>query len=67
MCNGIVEAANCTQSTQLNPPITELIPITLVITTYRKKNWASKMKEFLALYIVSIGDICSRCIFLQKL
>ena len=63
-CNRTVEAANCTRSTCLNPPIRELITITLATTTYSKKNKTiSKMKEYLTKYIVFTGHICSRCIF----
>ena len=62
-CKRTVEAANHTRSTQLNPPITELITLTIATTTYPKKNKAiSKMEEHLTKDIVSTGDICSRCI-----
>ena len=71
-----IEAANYTKSTQLNPPITELITITIAKTTLKKtkkqknnnkKNWRiSKMEELLNQHIIdprhSTGDICSRCI-----
>ena len=37
-CNGTIEAANHTKSIKLNPPITELITITIATITYPKKN-----------------------------
>ena len=36
-CNRTVEAANQTKYTQLNPPIIELIIMTIAVTTYPKK------------------------------
>ena len=40
--------ANHTKSTQLNPPITDLITITIATTIYPKKTWRiSKMEEVL--------------------
>ena len=51
------------RSTQLNPPIIELIATTIATTTYPKKNKAiSKMEKYLTKDIVSTGDIFSRCI-----
>ena len=46
-----------------------MIKITIETTTYPKKNWGiSKMEEFLTKYIVSTGDICSKCVcFFRKL
>ena len=58
-----VVIGQCNLSSQLNPPITELITITIATTTYPKKNSAIfKMEEFLTKTIVSTGDICSKCI-----
>ena len=37
ICKWTVEEANHTKSTQPNPPITELIKITITTTTYPKK------------------------------
>ena len=66
LCNGAVgcwtvESANHTKSTQLNPPITELITIIIAATTYPekkkpKKNW--EMSKFFTLDIVPTGDVC---------
>ena len=46
-CNGRVEAYNYTKSTRLDPPITELIKITIATTTYseRKTVFFSKIEE----------------------
>ena len=53
-----------TRSTQLNPPITELITITIATTTYPEKrklvnfkNWIS----FFLFHVVSTGDVCPKC------
>ena len=57
--------ANHTKSTQLNPPITDLITITIATTIYPKKIWRiSKMEEVLTLEIISFQNVCGcRCIF----
>ena len=60
-CNRIVEAANHTKSTQLNPFMTELTTITITITTYPEKNW--EISKFFALDIVPTRDVCPKCIF----
>ena len=59
-CNWTVEAANHTKFSQLNPPMTELITITIIATTtYPKQNF----KIFFALDIVPTGAVCPRCTF----
>ena len=65
-CNWTVQAANCIKFTQLNPPITESITITIATTSYPKNKDRMEnfqIKEFLTLNIVSTGDICCRCFF----
>ena len=47
-------------STQLNPPVAELISITIATTTYPKKkkhSGISNIEEFFTLPIVSTGGI----------
>ena len=59
------------KSTQLNPPITKLIKITIATTTHPGKknvNWGiSKMEEFLTLDIVFTRDVCPKCIFFPEI
>ena len=62
---------NHTKFAQLNPPITELITITIATTTYpekkkkkrkeKKKNW--EISRFFASDIVPTRDVCLKCIF----
>ena len=70
-CNWTVEAANHTKSTQLNPPITELITITIETTTYLEKKTSEfpKWRNFFTLDIVSTGDAYAKCFrfFFRKL
>ena len=65
-CNRIVEAANHTKSTQLNPPVTELTTITIETTTYPEKK-IGKISTFFALDTVPTGDVCPKCNFFRKL
>ena len=52
-----------TKSTQLNPPITELITITIETTTYLEKKTGEfpKWRNFFTLDIVSTGDAYAKC------
>ena len=59
-----VEAANHTKSTQLNPPITELIT-TIATTTYPEKK--REISKFFALDIVPTGDVCPTCNFFSEI
>ena len=63
-CNRTVEAANHTKSTQLNPPITELIT-TIATTTYPEKK--REISKFFALDIVPTGDVCPTCNFFSEI
>ena len=48
---------------QPNPPITELITITIATTTYPRRNCGiSKMRKIFTLNFVSTGGICRKCI-----
>ena len=53
-----------TKSTQLNPPITELITITIATTTYLEKRKLVNFKNgviFFLFHVVSTGDVCPKC------
>ena len=57
-CNRTVEAANHTISIQLNPPITELITITIAEKQLiQRKKSIFKMEEYLTKDIVYPGNI----------
>ena len=62
-----VVIGQCNLSSQLNPPITELITITIATTTYPKKNKAtSKMEEYLTKDIINTTTNFSHVIFYHQ-